>query len=64
MNQQRDIKHQEEVIEKLKSFNREKVHQTGGKPGENAGQDRGHRKALRGPHGYEADADAPDLKRK
>lgn len=24
MNQQRDIKHQEEVIEKLKSFNREK----------------------------------------
>lgn len=24
MNQQREIKHQEEVIEKLKSFNREK----------------------------------------
>ena len=31
--------------------------------GVNAGQDRGHRKALRGPHGYEADSDAPDLKR-
>lgn len=31
-NQQREMKHQEEVIAKLRSFNREKVHQTCGKP--------------------------------
>ena len=49
---------------KIKVLQPGKVHQAGGKPGENVGQDRGHRKALRGPHGYEADADAPDLKRK
>ena len=32
LNQQRDIKHQEAVIAKLKSFNREKIHQACGKP--------------------------------
>ncbi len=37
LNQQQEIKHQEEVIAKLKSFKPGKIHQTCREPGENAG---------------------------
>ena len=37
LNQQREIKHQEEVIQKLKSFNREKSIKPRREPRENAG---------------------------
>ena len=44
LNQQREIKHQEAVIEKLRSFNREKINQTRGKQGKNALQNHTCRK--------------------
>ena len=37
LSQQQEIKHQEAVIAKLKSFNREKSNTAGRKPGKNAG---------------------------
>ena len=45
LNQQQEIRHQEEVIAKLKSFQPGEIHQAGGKPGKDAGQDRADRKA-------------------
>ena len=44
-NQQREIKHQEAVIAKLKSFNREKSWSTRESAGKNAGKNRSHGKA-------------------
>ena len=37
LNQQQEIKHQEEVIDKVKILQPGEVHQAGGKPGKDAG---------------------------